>query len=33
MLIKADKNPNSFGVRERFGSRRLDAAPRATICC
>ena len=26
LLIKADKNPNSFGVRERFGSTRLDAA-------
>jgi len=26
ILIKADKNPNSFGVRERFGSSRLDAA-------
>jgi NADH-quinone oxidoreductase subunit G len=26
MLIKADTNPNSFGVRERFGSTHLDAA-------
>ena len=26
MLIKADKNPNSFGARERFGSTQLDAA-------
>jgi NADH-quinone oxidoreductase subunit G len=26
LLIKADKNPNSFGVRERFGSTQLDAA-------
>jgi NADH-quinone oxidoreductase subunit G len=26
LLIKADKNPNSFGVRERFGSTYLDAA-------
>jgi NADH dehydrogenase/NADH:ubiquinone oxidoreductase subunit G len=26
LLIKADKNPNSFGVRERFGSTRLDDA-------
>jgi NADH-quinone oxidoreductase subunit G len=25
LLIKADKNPNSFGVHERFGSTRLDA--------
>jgi NADH-quinone oxidoreductase subunit G len=25
LLIKADKNPNSFGVRERFGSTRLEA--------
>jgi NADH-quinone oxidoreductase subunit G len=26
VLIKADKNPNSFGARERFGSTHLDAA-------
>ena len=25
-LIKADKNPNSFGVRERFGWRTITAA-------
>jgi NADH-quinone oxidoreductase subunit G len=25
LLIKADKNPNSFGARERFGSTQLDA--------
>ena len=26
LLIKSDKNPNSFGVRERFGWRTLTAA-------
>ncbi len=26
LLIKADKNPNSFGVRQRFGQAAFDAA-------
>src|SRR5678816_3878144 len=30
LLIKADKNPNSHGVRERFGWRSLTAADAGT---
>jgi NADH dehydrogenase/NADH:ubiquinone oxidoreductase subunit G len=26
VLIRADKNPNSFGVQERFGAARFDPA-------